>query len=345
MKRYEVRVPLARLPREAWRLRRIDVPHIRSSRMPTARGIMMRIKEVAMAESSTTVILTGTGIPVPSPGRAGAGTLVRHGDIALQFDAGRGTGIRLAEAGTLPSALTAQFVTHGHSDHVVDLADVAMTRWIQQMMRRTGPLTIVAAEGAAARFARRMFESFDDDIAVRMGHVQPEGPAIDLRVFEAKSTPAVVWRSDNGAVVVEAVAVHHEPVMGAVAYRVTTPAATVVISGDTRVCDEVERLSAGADVLVHEACRATALRDLVKGTVLETIFSYHADTVPLGAMAQRAGVRHLVLTHLIPQPIDEANEEAFVRDVRSGGYTGRVTVGRDLTTIDVDRTKVAEAAS
>ena len=292
-----------------------------------------------MADTSTTVTLTGTGMPLPSPGRAGPGTLVRHGNIALQFDAGRGTVMRLTEAGVPPSALTAQFVTHVHSDHLVDLADVAMTRWIQQRLARTGPLIVVAAEGTAARFARRMFEVYDDDIALRVGHLQPEPPSISLRVFEPKNAPAVVWRSDDGAVVVEAVAVHHEPVMGAVAYRVTTPSAIVVVSGDTRVCDEVGRLSAGADVVVHEACRATALRELAKGTALETIFSYHADTVPLGAMAQRAGVRHLVLTHLIPQPNSEAEEEAFARDVRSGGYTGEVTVGRDLATIVIEKKK------
>ncbi len=299
-----------------------------------------------MTNSSTAVVLTGTGVPHSSPGRgrAGAGALVRHGGIALQFDAGRGTVIRLAEAGVPPYALTAQFVTQVHSDHLVDLADVAMTRWIEQLLHRTGPLTVVAAEGGVARFARRMFDVYEDDIAVRMKHELSEAPTIDLRIFQAKSTPIEVWRSESGAVVVEAVAVHHEPVMEAVAYRVTTPAGIVVISGDTRVCDEVERLSAGADVLVHEACRATALRDLTKGTVFERVLSYHADTVPLGALAERAGVRHLVLTHLIPAPHNEVEEEAFAQDVRSGGYRGRVTVGRDLTTINVDRTRVAEVA-
>ena len=79
---------------------------------------------------TTTVTLTGTGVPHPSPGRAGAGVLVRSGDVALQFDAGRGTVIRLAEAGIAPHQLSAVFLTHVHSDHVVDLADVAMTRWI-----------------------------------------------------------------------------------------------------------------------------------------------------------------------------------------------------------------------
>ena len=35
---------------------------------------------------TTEVVLTGTGVPHPRPGRAGAGALVRHGDVALQFD-------------------------------------------------------------------------------------------------------------------------------------------------------------------------------------------------------------------------------------------------------------------
>ena len=135
---------------------------------------------------------------------------------------------------------------------------------------------------------------------------------------------------------VDAVGVHHEPVMGAVAYRVTTPTGVVVISGDTRVCDEVEELSTGADVLVHEACRTTPLRDAIVGTQFEHIFSYHADTVPLGGLAERAGVGHLVLTHLIPPPTDDAAAGAFEADVRDGGYTGRVSVGTDLLRVEVE---------
>src|ERR1700753_2472043 len=102
---------------------------------------------------ATVVTLTGTGVPHPSPGRAGAGVLVRHGSTALQFDAGRGTVLRLSEAGCGIHELDALFVTHTHSDHVMDLADVAMTRWVQGIMHPAGPLPIVAAEGEATRFA------------------------------------------------------------------------------------------------------------------------------------------------------------------------------------------------
>ena len=67
--------------------------------------------------------------------------------------------------------------------------------------------------------------------------------------------------------------------------------------------------------------------------MIETICSYHADTVELGALARRAAVPHLVLTHLIPAPTSEAGRAAFDDDVRTGGHTGRVTVGEDLTTV------------
>src|SRR6478736_3253860 len=73
------------------------------------------------AMTTTEEILTGTGVPHPRPGRAGAGVLVRCDGVALQFDAGRATVLRLVEAGISPSDLSALFVTHVHSDHVVDL--------------------------------------------------------------------------------------------------------------------------------------------------------------------------------------------------------------------------------
>ncbi len=284
---------------------------------------------------TTEVILTGTGVPHPSPGRAGAGTFVRSGDVRLQFDAGRATALRLVDAGTHPTHLDALFLTHHHSDHVQDVADVTMSRWLHQQVSSTGPLVIVCPEGPTARFVRRMLEPYEDDIAVRTRHTGALPPQFELITFNATDGPSEVWRSEDGTVGVDAVAVHHEPVEAAVAYRIRTPDGVVVVSGDTRVCDEVAQLAAEADVLVHEACRTTALAAAIAGTVFETIFSYHADTVALGSMAEQAGVRHLVLTHLIPAPDNEVAVVEFESDVRQGGYRGRVTVGADLARINV----------
>jgi hypothetical protein len=48
---------------------------------------------------TTTVTITGTGVPHLAPGRAGPGVPIEHGDVRLQFDAGRATALRLTEAG------------------------------------------------------------------------------------------------------------------------------------------------------------------------------------------------------------------------------------------------------
>jgi ribonuclease Z len=69
-------------------------------------------------------------------GLAGAGTLVRYGDdsndcntVRLQFDAGRGTTMRLSQLGVSPGQVTAIFFTHVHSDHADGFADLAQLRW------------------------------------------------------------------------------------------------------------------------------------------------------------------------------------------------------------------------
>lgn len=271
------------------------------------------------------VVLTGTGVPVPDPDRAGAGTLVEMDGSVLQVDAGRGTVARLTAAMAPVQTLDAVLLTHHHSDHLTGLADLVLSRWLAG----APTTTIVAPAGATERFARALLDPWEDDIAVRIEHAGHDGsPAVDVVAFDAPSTPTVIW--EHGEVRVTAVAVHHEPVLPAVAYRIDGPSGSVVVSGDTTVCEEVERLAVGVDVLVHEV-RLRAFAEAMAGTHYEAIAEYHADAVDLGAAAERAGVARLVLTHYIPIPVD--GHQAFVDEVRAGGYTGELIAGDDLTTV------------
>ena len=284
---------------------------------------------------ATTVTLTGTGGPPITPGRAGAGVFVKYDDVVVQFDAGRATSNRLIEAGLRLADLDAVFITHIHSDHVFGLAELVLSRWIETQFDEVAtPLPIFAPSGGAARFVKRMLDPYDEDTHIRREHTGSREVVLDAREFPASFTPAEVWASADRAVVVESVAVHHEPVPDAVAYKVTTPDGSVVISGDTRVCQEVEDFSRHANVLVHEAFRRAPLAHLIEHFPrINSILDYHADSISLGAMAQRAQVNTLMLTHLGPPPQNEVDEQGFSDDVRAGGYTGHVLVGRDLMSV------------
>lgn len=279
-----------------------------------------------------TVTLTGTSTPLLTPGRAGASTVVGTEDHLLQFDAGRAVALRWAEAGLDAGGLSAVFLSHHHSDHLSGLADLVFASWRYGGPR---PLPIVAPLGPSVEFARTLLEPWRDDLAVRLEQVEGAGlqgpPEVEVRAFGVRREPTVVW--SEGTTVVEAIEVHHEPVVPAVGYRVTTPAGSVAISGDTVVCDEMERLAAGCDVLVHEAARTAMLQ--AAGAMTRRVAEYHADTRELGGLAARAGVRVLVLTHLSPGPRTLEEEEAFLVDVREGGYGGPVVVGRDLATVQL----------
>jgi ribonuclease Z len=74
------------------------------------------------------------------------------------------------------------------------------------------------------------------------------------------------------------------------------------------------------------------------------IFYRQSLVTDLGAMAQRVGARHLMLTHLAPSlgaaihnrwkvPGDPLTEADYRKAVEAGGFTGNIIVGTDLATL------------
>ncbi len=102
------------------------------------------------------VTVTGAqGGPQAYQGQAGPGTLVRYGDdadncsaVRLQFDAGRGTLLRLSQVNVLSLQVNAIFFTHMHNDHSEGLIDLLEHRW---MIFPTGPkLDVVCSDDVAS---------------------------------------------------------------------------------------------------------------------------------------------------------------------------------------------------
>ena len=110
----------------------------------------------AQAAPCLIVTLTGSGGGPPTfNGLAGPGTLVRYGDdgnncnaVKMQFDAGRGTNMRLSQIGVPPDQLNAMFFTHMHTDHTEGFADILQLRW---HFHSTGPkIDVVCSSDVAS---------------------------------------------------------------------------------------------------------------------------------------------------------------------------------------------------
>lgn len=326
----------------------------------------------AQAAPCMIVTLTGTmGGPPEFNGLAGPGTLVRYGDdanncsaVKMQFDAGRGTLMRLSQLNIPAAQLNAVFFTHMHSDHVDGFADLMQLRW---HFNSQGPKVdvVCSADVATAlgftisceKFIAHLADSYvqSGEIAQRLSESKERlqgGPSdlVHLITFPAKNEPQVVWTS--GDVKVNAVRSTH--IAGHASYRVYTPAGSVVIGGDagndtfapprtSSTSEEVEKLAMGADVIVHSAIHPVMGPDKSSG-MPPPIFYRQSNAYDLGAMAKRAGAKHLMLTHLIPPmgavkqgpwtiPGGALKEADYKKAAQDGGFSGDVVVGTDLASL------------
>ena len=98
----------------------------------------------------------------------------------------------------------------------------------------------------------------------------------------------------------------------------------IVVSGDTRPSDNLIRHAKGADVLVHEAYLPEHFDRVDTPEVAARLKAYHTSAEEAGQVAAAAGVKLLVLTHLIPGDADATFLERASRH-----FTGKIVVGRD----------------
>ncbi len=150
---------------------------------------------------------------------------------------------------------------------------------------------------------------------------------VPARTEGVPQVPAVVF--DDGVVRVTAVAVTHGHAVPALAYRFDTADGSIVFSGDTTVNDDLIALAQGADILVHHVADLGYLeRHGITGAALERMAGLHTDVTEVGSVAERAGVRELILSHFLPAEPDAITAADWAK--RAGqGFSGRTTAGRD----------------
>jgi ribonuclease Z len=135
---------------------------------------------------------------------------------------------------------------------------------------------------------------------------------------------------------------------------VDTPAGAVVIGGDagndtfappreSSTSAQVEMFAKGADIIVHSVIHPVMGPGRGSG-MPPALYFRQSSATDIGAMAKRAGVKHVVLTHLIPMlgaarhgiwtiPGGPLTKGDYRRAVQESAFSGNTVVGTDLATI------------
>lgn len=293
---------------------------------------------LADAPDGLSVILVGTGSPLPDPGRVGPMTVVAAGDRVFIIDSGSGSARRYGELRLPWANVEAVFLTHFHSDHIDGLGEVMLQHWAAGGAGT--PLALYGPTGVD-RVAAGFMEAYAQDTTYRIAHhgadvITPSGQGAAPFPFTPGRTPEIVY--EQNGLTVSAVSVDHSPIEPAVAYRFDYEGRSVTISGDTVKDDRLVTLANGSDLLIHEALNAdmvslvrdelTANGETRLAAIMNDILDYHTTPVEAAEVADAANVRMLALSHIVPAQPSRLLYPAYLKGTGKA-YGGPIVMGED----------------
>lgn len=300
----------------------------------------------------THLLMLGTrGGPGVDLRRAMTSSAVLIDGTPYLVDCGYGTVRDLYACGVRFGTVDTVFFTHLHNDHILDLPALLSLQWTGNKRSPTtvyGPYgTEAMVEGAKAFFAA--------DVGIRD---VDEGRTIDPdkqyhgHDLEATSKPAQVFKDDK--VTVSSIENAHFPERSrsrmpfrSVGYRFDTRDRSIVFSGDSAFTEHLVELARGADIYVSEIMdqaiydqmEKRAKEEAARGNpnnIWRHVAETHSTPADVGRTAREAGVKTVVLNHLLPGSMIEGKlnfpVSTFIDGVRKE-YSGEVIVADDLMVI------------
>ena len=276
---------------------------------------------------SDRLVLLGTkGGPAIRPGGPWpTSSLLELGGRTIIVDCGLGVTRGIVDAGLSLKALDFVFVTHLHSDHVLELGPLLHTAWTAGLAT---PVRVFGPAGTS-HYWQRFLQSMEFDIDIR---IADEGRP-DLRDLVSVSEFSEGLVLDEAGLPSARCAWSIRRSPNAMRCASTINGRSIVFSADTAHFPPLADFARGADILVHEAMLADGIERLVARTgngarLKEHLLASHTMADDAGRIAAEAEVRHLVINHLIPADDPGIGEADWVAALRKT-WPGRLTIGRD----------------
>ena len=283
--------------------------------------------------------LCGAGSPFPDERRSGPCTVVVAGGRLFVFDAGSGSARNIGKLGFVHGRIEAVFLTHFHSDHIDGLGELMLQRWVSTA--NTAPLPVLGPPGVEQVVAGLRM-AYSQDQHYRVAH---HGDAtVPASGFGGVAQPFQIGPEGRATVLkdgdlqIDAFLVDHTPNHPAVGYRIQYKGRTLVISGDTKKSAVVQREAQGVDLLLHEALSEPLMAILENGAgqagrpqlkkIFNDVLNYHTTPEQAAEVARDAGVRYLVLHHIVPALPLPGMDHAFLGGA-AAIYRGPIRVGVD----------------
>lgn len=280
----------------------------------------------APVQGTMELTVLGSGGP-RAAGRASSSNLITLGDKhRILVDVGPGAFVRTGELRLELDDLDLIFFTHFHIDHSADFPAIAKTR----AQRRTETITFNVF-GPVGNAGHPSASQFIDKLFGPGGAFEYQPTFGSPEKFVIKDLPAglgaglAVIHQQNG-LTVSTIGTNHGPTPS-VAYRFDYAGRSIVFSGDTNetAAENLVLLAKGADLLVYNC----VILDGAGSTPQSN--TRHTAPRKIGEIAQRAGAKRLLLTHI--QPIVDRAKEEVMRSVMSM-YAGPVRFAEDKMRYD-----------
>lgn len=288
----------------------------------------MNVDIIADLPDGLHICLCGSGAPFADPRRACPCVAVIAGRSFYIIDIGPSSERKMELMRLNPGKVTAVFLTHFHSDHIGDLGELTLKRWAGGSNK--SPLEVFGPAGVET-VVQGFNLAYSLDSKYRILHhgpetVPPAGAGCLAKPFHFPSGQNELVIIDADGLRITAFQVDHAPVEPAVGYRFDYKDRSVVISGDTAPCQSMIHQAKGSDLLVHEALQPDMVRileDLAQknghrntARIMADIPRYHTSPEDAAKIAKEAGVRHLLLTHILPPLPVSMLKSAFLGDAR-----------------------------
>lgn len=307
-----------------------------------------QIASKAFAQSSNSemqLVLLGTqGGPNYNLARGESANLVLVDGQPYLVDCGYGTLRAIIESGVSYLEIAQIFLSHLHDDHSADIAALLGHQWTQGRVDFT---TVYGPAGTNDLVeAAILYNQVNTDIRTidEARSVKPEDMFSGV-VISATQIPHRVF--EDSRISVHSIENTHFPENAkrqmsyrSLSYRFDSENRSIVFSGDTTYSENLITLAQDADVLVCEAMEVASMRRAFDAMVAsggyadnpegiwQHIAETHASTEDAGRMANAAGVKLLVLNHLIPGGLQDLPDEGYLEGVRMY-YSGEVVIGKD----------------